>query len=236
MTASLAARDWLEGLDADTVLRGQGADAARVRARSPRLVATAERAAREGVAMLEPRVSCRILAVRSREPERILLEGGAALTGPLVAARLRGACAVAVLVATIGQRLENRVSRMFGRDLPYALALDGLGSAAVERLARSARRLLGDRARTDGRCAMAPFSPGMEGWSLRVGQEEILRLLDANACGVRLTEEGFLVPRKTLTVAFGLGLGVAAGDDEELCDSCASRSRCRHRRLDETHR
>ena len=229
MTASLAAGDWLGGLDADSVLRGQGADAARVRARSPRLTAIAERAAREGVRLLEPRVTYRILGVRSHEHDRVLLDGGEALTGSLVAGRLQAASLVAVLVATIGRDLERRVSWMFGRDLPYALALDGLGSAAVERLARSARRLLTERARQRGWRATAPLSPGMEGWPLGPGQREVFRLLDPNACGVQLTEEGFLVPRKTLTFALGLGACVAAAEEAEACDFCAARPRCRHR-------
>jgi len=229
MTASLAAGDWLGGLDADSVLRGQGADAARVRARSPRLTAIAERAARDGLALLAPRVTYRILAVRSREDDRVVLGGGKTLTGPLVAGRLRAASMVAVVVATIGRGLEGRVSRMFGRDLPYALALDGLGSAAVERLARSARRHLVERARKKGWSATAPLSPGMEGWPLGAGQREVFRLLDPGACAVELTEEGFVVPRKTLTFALGLGACVAAGDEVEACDSCAARPRCRHR-------
>ena len=229
MTASLAAGDWLDGLDADSVLRGQGADSARVRARSPRLTAIAERAAREGVRLLEPRVTYRILGVRSREHDRVLLDGDKALTGPLVSGQLREASKVAVLVATIGHGLEARVSRMFGRDLPYALALDGLGCAAVEGLARSARRHLTERARNKGWRATAPLSPGMEGWPLGPGQREVFRLLDPRVCGVQLTDEGFLVPRKTLTFALGLGACVAQGDEAQACDSCAARPRCRYR-------
>jgi len=231
MTARLLpARQWLGDLDADGALRGQGADPERVRARSPRLVAIAERAVRDGTALLDPRVSCRILQKRSRTPDGIELEGGATLTGPLVVRRLWRASAVALLVATIGPRLENRVSRLFGRDLPYALALDGLGSAAVERLARAARRHLARGLRRRGWCATGPLSPGMEGWPLAAGQKELFRALEAPACGVRLTDEDFLVPRKSLSLVVGLGAGVDG--EGEACDACAARPRCRHRSSD----
>jgi hypothetical protein len=69
----------------------------------------------------------------------------------------------------------------------------------------------------------------MEGWPLGPGQSSLFGLLDAIACGVRLTEQGFLVPRKTLTFVLGLGACVAAGGEGEACDSCAARPRCGHR-------
>lgn len=228
MKASLGMREWLDGLDADGVLRAQGADAARVRARSPRLVAIAQRAVREGVALLDPRLTYRLLDVRLREPGRLVLEDGAALTGPLVARLLSGASRVAVIAATVGARLEARVSRMFGRDLPYALALDGLGSCAVEALSLSARSLVRELARREGLRATTPVSPGMEGWPLEAGQQEIFRLLDPVLSGVRLTSGSWMLPRKSLSMVFGIG--AAARDDGQVCDACTARDSCRHRK------
>jgi hypothetical protein len=218
---------WLDGLDADSVLRAQGADAARVRARSPRLVAVAERTVREGVPLLDPRLTYCLLEVRLRQTGRIVLEGGRALTGPLVARMLSGATSVAVVAATIGARLESRVSRMFDLDLPSALALDGLGSCAVQALSLSARTFVRELARREGLRATAPLSPGMEGWPLEAGQKEIFRLLDPIVSGVRLTSGGWMLPRKSLSMVFGLG--AAGADDGETCDTCTARNSCRYR-------
>ncbi len=227
MTVSIVPRGWLEGLDADGVLRGQGADAASVRRRSPRLLALAERAARDGAALLDPVVAYRRLAVHSRPPGRILLEGGSALTGPLVAARLARATEVAVAVATVGWRLEARVSRMLGRDLPYALALDGLGSAAVETLVSSARIHFRESAASHGAGVTIPLCPGMEGWPLAAAQREVFDLLGAGAAGVRVDASGQMLPRKSLSMVIGLGPHVA--EDGRTCDHCGLRTRCRHR-------
>lgn len=227
MTASPGMQVWLDGLDADSVLRAQGADAARVRARSPRLVAVAERTVREGLPLLDPRLTYCLLEVRLREPGRIVLEGGETLTGPLVARVLSSASSVAVVAATVGARLESRVSRMFGLDLPYALALDGLGSCAVQALSLSARNLVRELARREGLRATAPVSPGMEGWPLEEGQKEIFRLLDPVVSGVRLTSGGWMLPRKSLSMVFGLG--AAARDSGETCDTCTGRNSCPYR-------
>jgi hypothetical protein len=232
MTASPRLQQWLEGLDTDGVLRAQGADAARVRARSPRLVAVAERALKEGAALLEPRLTYRLLQVRRREPGGLVLEGGGSLTGPLAAQTLSGSSSVVVVAATIGGRLEARVSRTFGLDLPYALALDGLGSHAVQTLSLSARNLARELAGRERLRATAPVSPGMAGWPLEAGQQEIFRLLDPVLSGVRLTAGGWMLPRKSLSMVFGLG--TEAGGRGEICDACTSRDSCRHRKRDGT--
>ncbi len=227
MTARPEARRRFENLDTDAVLRAQGADSARLRARSPRLVSVAERALREGIVLLDPRLTCRFLGVRAREPGGIRLEDGGALSGSLVARHLCGSTAVAIVAATIGARLEARVSRAFGLDLPYALALDGLGSCAVQSLSLTVRSLVREVAARAGLRATVPISPGMEGWPLGEGQRELFRLLDAASCCVRLTEAGWMIPRKSLSMVFGLGAAVR--EDGEICDACAARDSCRRR-------
>jgi hypothetical protein len=227
MSASVSARAWDCRVDADAVLRGQGADPARVRRRSPRLVALAEQVAREGPALLAPRVAWRRLRVRSRRGECLVLDGGARLTGPLIAQRLVRAREVVAVVATIGDRLEARVRRMSDRDLPHALALEALGSAAVETLAVAVHRRLRDLAGEDGMRITIAFSPGMAGWPLEIGQRQIFGLLDPALAGVRLSEEGMMLPRKSLSMVFGLGRDVFEGG--RSCDHCAALGTCRHR-------
>jgi hypothetical protein len=227
MTASAVAPGWDCRVDADAVLRGQGADPDRVRARSPRLAALAERVACEGIFLLAPRVAFRRLRLHSREGERLVLEYGAELEGPLIARQLSRAREVVAAVATIGDLLETNVDRISGRDLPYALALDGLGSAAVEALALAVHGHLRNLAGEDGMRATIPFSPGMEGWPLETGQRQVFGLFDVAPAGVWLGAQGMMRPRKSLSMVVGLGREVFDGG--RTCDHCAALGRCRHR-------
>ncbi len=68
-------KDWRNGLDVDSVLRGQGADPAVIRSRSPAVVRFAERALEEGMPLLDPIVIYRRLPVESVRHERIALPG-----------------------------------------------------------------------------------------------------------------------------------------------------------------
>lgn len=228
MTPHLAA-SWLADLGPDAVLGGQGADARRVRERSPRLLATAERAAREGAVFLRPRVACRILGIRERDALGVTLEDGSRLSGALIASRLADAVEAAVLLATLGEELERRVSRMFGRDLAYAFALDAFGSAAVQALVRGATRHLRERAARTGAGMTRPVSPGMDGFGLAQGQREIFALLGEGAAGVTLLSSGGMTPRKSVSLVFGLGS--AAEGSGGICDPCPARPGCRFRAL-----
>ena len=168
MNVMLASPDWTRGVDADAVLRGQGADPERVRRRSPRLVALAERVARDGLALLSPRVAWRRLRVRTREDERIVLDGGEELTGSLVARRLFGAREVVAIVATIGDRLEASVDR----DVRPRPALRPRARCARLGGRRSAGRstrtaAFGTSPPEKGLRVTIPLSPGMDGLGAR---------------------------------------------------------------------
>ena len=226
-SAEVVERGWRLDVDVDQVLRAEGADAARVRAGRPRVLALAERALAEGKELLAPRAAWRRLAIASVRRERVVLENGGELTGALPARHLACAQQTAVLVVTIGGRLEARVSSLLRSDLPRGLALDAFGSAAVEALAAAACRHIGLVAGGQGMRATVPVSPGMTGWPAGTGQREIFGLLHRISPDVRLTAADVMVPHKSLSMILGLGRDVRAGG--RTCDHCGSRETCRFR-------
>ncbi len=217
---------WSLPLDVDRVLRGEGADPQIIRRRHPRLVAIAERALEEGLPLLEPAVLQRRLAVENLTHERLRLEGGARLSGPLIAQHMGGASQVVVMLCTIGPRLEERVAELMDEDMAYAVALDGLGSAAVEALANEATVAVEAEAAAQGLKTTIPLSPGMMGWPVEVGQPQIMALLEPQRVGVRLTGSGMMVPRKSLTLVLGVGEQVSL--QGRACDYCSLRQTCRY--------
>lgn len=220
-------RDWTLSLDVDAVLRGQGADPAVIRARRPALLALAERALAEGTPWLAPAALYRRLVVQEFSHERLELVGGAALTGPLIARQLAGACAVFVCLLTIGPALEQRSSAAFATDPGYALALDGLANAAVTALTEAVCAALEAQVAAEGLRTTTALSPGLEGWPIDVGQPQLFTLLDATPMGVVLTPEALMLPRKSSS--FVMGIGPAVDRAGEPCDYCSQRATCRHR-------
>jgi hypothetical protein len=224
-------RDWNLEIDADMVLRGQGANPHIVRARSPALVALAEQALVAGLPLLQPAVVYRQLPVESRRHERLTLAGGATLTGPLIAQHLGAAERVVIALCTIGEALEQRVSALFARDPTSALALDGLGSAAVEALATAACHHFESLAAAEGLQTSLPLNPGLTGWPLADGQRQIFALLDGRQIGVTLTASSLMLPRKSTSFVLGFGHSlVSAG---QPCDYCHLRETCRYQERDD---
>jgi hypothetical protein len=218
--------DWELLLDEDAVLRGQGADPTIIRTRSPRLVQTATKALEAGRELLQPQVAVSYYEVQTIRHERITLAGGGFLTGSLIAQHLGPAQKIAILVCTIGTALDDFISTVTNKDMVYALALDGVGSAAVEALANEACRLLEAEAAQDGFQASIPLSPGMIGWSVDQGQPQIFTLINGEEIGVTLNEYYIMTPRKSLSMV--LGLGPDMGYQGKVCDFCAMRDTCRY--------
>jgi hypothetical protein len=212
--------------DVDAVLRGQGAEPGAIRKRSPRLVELAQRALEEATPLLEPRTLYLELGVEQLRHERLTLDDGGKLSGKLIAEHLAPARQVILILCTVGDALEAQANRVSQDDLVYGLALDGVGSAAVEALANAACKHFEDRALELGLQSSIPLSPGMVGWPVDVGQPEIFEILKPAQVGVRLTEYGLMMPRKSLSMVLGLGEVMKTGG--RTCDYCAMRETCRY--------
>ncbi len=218
-------KNWTLSFNIDDILRGQGTDAELVRTGKPRLLKAAERAFKEGTSLLHPTAMLREFAVREHRHERILLEGGSQLTGSLVKRHLGGAMQVVPVVCTIGSKLEQAVTDLLDHDPLYALALDGLGNAAVENLAQQVCGKIADSAKKEGLNASTPLSPGIPEWPVEIGQPQILALLDASRAGIELTSGGMMIPKKSSSFIVGIGTEMAQTD---LCALCSMKETCRY--------
>lgn len=208
----------------DQVLLGQGADPQIIRARRPRLVAAAERALAEGLPLLAPRVVYEQVAVREVHHERILLENGQALSGPLVAGQLMSAESVVVLLCTVGDAIEKLSLRYLESDPLHSLALYGVGSAAAEALSTAACHYFGEQTAQQGLLTTVPLSPGLDGWPVERGQPEVFRILDAAAIGVELLPSLLMRPAKSTSLVVGIGKNFDTS--ARICDFCARRYSC----------
>lgn len=221
-------KDWRNGLDVDSVLRGQGADPTVIRSRRPTVVKLAERALAEGMPLLNPVVIYRSVPVESVQHERIKLRGGGKfLTGKLVADHLAGAQEIVVIAATIGSGVEDLASKMLNQDTMYALALDGFGNAAIETLAVAVCRHFSEAATAEGMSASTPVSPGQMDWTAEVGQKEIFAVLDTDKFGLKLSSYGVMIPRKSLSMVVGVGHEMT--EDVSACDYCSMKDTCRYK-------
>jgi hypothetical protein len=168
----------------------------------------------------------RELDVETLRHERLVLTDGLILSGELVAEHLGPAERIVAILCTVGKSLESYAAEISKTDIIYGLALNGVGSAAVEALANAACKHFETQAENLGMQSSIPVSPGMIGWPVEVGQPEIFEILEPEHIDVQLTEYGLMIPYKSLTMVLGFGSSmITAG---RTCDYCAMRETCRY--------
>ncbi len=222
--------DWVLPITVDIALRAQGADPEVTRRRRPMIVERAGEALELARPLLQPVVVYDEFAIVGREDEALELENGMFSCGAFVAERLSEAERLVAGVCTIGEGIEREVARLFPEDAVTALALDGVGSAALENLAGQACRRFQKRARRQGLRGLVHCWPGAAGWPIETAQPQIFGLLDPDgdaAGAVRLLPSMVMRPLKSLTLLLGLTPMPVAVEHE--CDVCAVGASCRYR-------
>jgi hypothetical protein len=223
---------WQIQLTVDEVLQAQGADPKVLLARRPNLLSVTERAIERSQTLLEPRVLFEKYPVKGLVHERLKLsvdhqsKKKVFLTGELVARHLARAEEVVVMIVTIGSVLDETVSSIFKVDPVLAVALDGVGSAAVEKLAILACNHFESKIKGGGLNTTIPLNPGMVGWPVDQGQLEIFSLLDSEQINVELTESCMMIPNKSLSMVLGLGKDVSPVGSS--CDYCTLKGTCKY--------
>ena len=213
-------------INVEGVLRGQGADPDIIRSRSPRLINIAEKALAESNHLLEPQVLVKELEVTGFSHDNLQLNEGKKISGSLVSGHLAGAKYISAVVCTVGSKIDKFATEAMEEDIVLGLAIDGVGSAAVEALANGVCREIELEAAVKDYQSTIPLSPGMIGWGVEDGQPLIFDLLDPDEIGVKLTPSCLMVPRKSLSMIMGIGPGINSG--ERICDYCAMRETCRY--------
>jgi len=66
----------------------------------------------------------------------------------------------------------------------------------------------------------------MVGWPVDKGQPQIFTLLDAAEIGVKLTPSYLMLPRKSLSLAIGIGSNVLV--EGTTCDYCTMKDTCQY--------
>ena len=176
--------------------------------------------------LLEPAVVYEYYAVSGMDGSQISLEGDKAIQGPLLPAIFPEAKELAVLLCTIGPKLEKQVTDYSKSDeVLRGMILDGIGSTAVDMLIPEAIRRLSSEVSGRGYEVSSPVNPGMPGFPL-TEQWNLLGLVNAEEIAVRLTTSGVLVPRKSASMIMGIGPKMTKWTQAEVCARCSLRETC----------
>lgn len=223
-------RDLPIRLELEGVLRAQGIrDYSRLKPTMKGAVGEVLERARGGD-LFEPSVVYETYRVAEVTDSHLAVEGSdAALHGSLFHRVMPNAEELAVVVCTIGPRLEKQVTDCFSQgESLRGLLLDGIGSAAVSALGSEACRTVGREASLHGRQAGSPISPGSPRFPVSE-QSQLFKLVPAERIGVSLSDSGLMIPRKSISMVIGIGQEMSTWTAAESCDHCNLSRTCPYR-------
>ena len=214
-------------IDRDEVLRFQGYKKG-IDMPTPDVVSLFEEALELGQRLMTPRLVYRAVPVTARSAHDIEA-GGERLNIPDIG-RLWGRVEhVGACLCTAGEALETRVRELFeSRELPLAVMLDSVGSAAVESLAEYANDLLCQAGIAEGVKVTNRISPGYAGWET-AEQAALFRLCPGDPIQVTLNSACFMTPEKTISFLVGVGADANVDHYFTQCRRCWMRD-CGYRR------
>jgi hypothetical protein len=179
--------------------------------------------------LLEPAVAYEYYTVSGMNGGQVWLDGDRALQGLLLPAVFSEAKEFAVVLCTIGPRLEKQVTDYSKNGaILQGMMLDGIGSAAVDSLVSEVLKLITIEVSSRGYQISSPVNPGMPGFPL-TEQWNLLALVNADEIGVRLTTSGVLVPRKSTSMIIGIGPKMPRWTQSEGCARCSIGETCHYK-------
>ena len=162
-----------------------------------------EDACSEAQLLIQPKGNWEIYNYDS-ETQTILGNTPIQLQGKSIGNHLQGCEKVILLTATVGEAIEEQVTKSFEEGhYTAAILLDAAATTAVEQVADNMEKTIFNEVKRQGYMMKWRFSPGYGDWPIQQ-QPEILELAKGSVIGVSLTESLMLMPRKSITAIIGL--------------------------------
>jgi hypothetical protein len=220
-------KKWDLHITEEQIIRAQGADPEIIRTRKPGIYKIASQALAMGMSLVKPVVVSHSYAVKHIVHNAIILKDEIRIPISLVANVLKNAHTIIPFVSSIGNDLEKLARQISSEDPVLSMALDALGSAAVEQLIMEVCQRYELEAAIRSEFVSQPIGPGLEGWSVQEGQPLIFKLVDAASSGIYLSDSLLMDPIKS--ASFILGISGTPFETGSTCEYCNLKETCRYK-------
>jgi len=154
--------------------------------------------------LMNPRLLFIKERIKKAEGGRVYLDGGMSLKSPKLSRVLRDSEEMVCFITTIGGGIDSEINAMMRQGhLSDAFIMDALGSVAVESVAEQFHRLMQSRYGEKNKAVTLRFSPGYCDWPIEE-QRKLFELFDSNTAGIELKDSWLMIPRKSISAAFGV--------------------------------
>ncbi|WP_298730577.1 methionine synthase [uncultured Subdoligranulum sp.] len=146
-----------------------------------------------------------------------------------LARHLQSCDRILLMAATLGSEVDTLLRRMELTDIALAATADAMASVLLEQVCDALEEELRAQLRAEGLYLTGRFAPGYGDCPLELNEEISLAVDSVRGCGLAVTAEHLLVPRKSTTALLGIAdhpvTGAMAG-----CGTCHLRETCAFRK------
>lgn len=146
-----------------------------------------------------------------------------------LARHLQSCDRILLMAATLGSEVDTLLRRMELTDIALAATADAMASVLLEQVCDALEEELRAQLRAEGLYLTGRFAPGYGDCPLELNEEISLAVDSVRGCGLAVTAEHLLVPRKSTTALLGVAdhpvTGAMAG-----CGTCHLRETCAFRK------
>ena len=220
-------------IDEEEVLRYQGCHNDKLKKVNNAIMKITREGIERGHHLFEPKGISSPVKIKqiSFSNGKVDLKNGFSLNfSPSIMNLLKGVSYLVLGVATIGSSLENKVFELFSQgEYPQAIALDAVGTVAVEALSKYVRNLICQEVKDRNLQITRHFSPGYNNWDISQ-QKNIFQIIPVDKIGVKLTESYMMVPQKSLSWIIGIGKNITIpSKNDHSCQICQA-TNCQYRK------
>ena len=158
------------------------------------------------------------------ENKFVLSEPKFEIVGDSIIKHLNGCEKVACMAVTVGEKIEEEVTRKFKiGEYVSSILLDAAATAAVEQAADSLEKTIALKVAKESYKMRWRYSPGYGDWNLNQ-QKKFFEIIGAEEIGMSLSAAMMLIPRKSVTAIIGLEK-IISGENfsahkKNSCENC----------------
>lgn len=166
----------------------------------------------------------------NKENEIAVVGTNLVLKGKDIYNHLKDAKRCAIMAATLGIVIDNKIRITGKRDMTRSIILDSCATEMIEKVCDKVEAEIIEQAKSENFKTNFRYSPGYGDLPIDI-QGEIVSILNANkAIGLTTTTSSILIPRKSVTAIVGFLDQDVKVNKKRNCGTCNLRKTCNFRR------
>ena len=182
---------------------------------------------------INPRYTLRVYPISRINEKEVKIEGTNLVIKSKDIHNLLNNCdSCAIMATTLGIEIEKEIRKNSYSQLTKSIIIDACATTAIEEFCDIVQENLRHELNREGKYITNRYSPGYGDLPLEVNKEVTNVLNSSKEIGLTITENGIMLPRKSVTAINGIS-EKKVSDIKKSCVNCSNYNDCKFRKGDE---